>query len=76
MVIADAVPRKLPGAWATWERGRGIVQRSARRRTEPLQDLPALLPGWDVPRSSFRAMMRKVRESRLARSRERAAGEG
>lgn len=78
MVVADAVMRKLPGALGDAE---SAVEESFSEALEgapeyPHYTRPASYRGWDVPEVLLSGDHAKVREWRLARSRERAGGRG
>jgi tRNA (guanine37-N1)-methyltransferase len=75
MVIADAVLRKLPGSLGD---GRSAVEESFSDSLEgapeyPHYTRPPSYRGWDVPEILFSGDHAKIREWRLARSRERAS---
>ncbi len=76
MVIADAVIRKLPGALGHEE---SALEESFSEALDgapeyPHYTRPASYRGWDVPEVLLSGDHAKVREWRLARSRERAEG--
>ncbi len=76
MVIADAVLRKLPGALGDAE---SAVEESFSQALEgapeyPQYTRPPSYRGWDVPEILLSGDHAKVREWRLAKSRERAEG--
>jgi tRNA (guanine37-N1)-methyltransferase len=76
MVLADTVIRKLPGALGHEE---SVVEESFSEALEgapeyPHYTRPASYRGWDVPEILLSGDHERVRQWRLERSRERAAG--
>ena len=76
MVVADAVMRKLPGALGHSD---SVVEESFSDVLEggleyPHYTRPASYRGWEVPEVLLSGDHARVREWRLARSRERTAG--
>ncbi|MBA2545891.1 MAG: tRNA (guanosine(37)-N1)-methyltransferase TrmD [Solirubrobacterales bacterium] len=76
MVVADAVLRKLPGALGDAE---SAVEESFSEALEGAPEYPHFTRppsyrGWDVPEVLLSGDHARVREWRLAQSRERAAG--
>ncbi|HEY8467138.1 MAG TPA: tRNA (guanosine(37)-N1)-methyltransferase TrmD [Solirubrobacterales bacterium] len=76
MVIADAVIRKLPGALGDPESAleESFSEALGGAPEYPHYTRPASYRGWDVPEVLISGDHAKVREWRLARSRERAQG--
>ena len=77
MVVMDAVMRKLPGALGHAD---SALEESFSQALEggpeyPHYTRPASYRGWDVPEVLLSGDHAKVREWRLARSRERAGGD-
>lgn len=78
MVVADAVIRKLPGALGHAD---SAVEESFSEALDgapeyPHYTRPAGYRGWDVPEILLSGDHARIREWRLERSRERAAGDG
>jgi tRNA (guanine37-N1)-methyltransferase len=75
MVVADAILRKLPGALGD---ARSVVEESFSEALEgrpeyPHYTRPPVYRGWDVPEVLVSGDHERVREWRLARSRERGS---
>jgi tRNA (guanine37-N1)-methyltransferase len=77
MIVADAVIRKLPGALGHAE---SAVEESFSEALEgapeyPHYTRPASYRGWDVPEILLSGDHERIRDWRLARSRERGDGD-